>query len=188
MNPRAARWIRRLGLVPHAEGGFYRETYRSDETLSGAALPRRYRGPRAFSTSILFLLEGRGFSAFHRLKSDETWHFHAGGTLRLHLLDPKGRLFIRLLGNGTGRGVTPQVTAQRGTWLAATLARADSYALVGCTVAPGFEFEDWELADAGTLAAAAPRHRAAIERLCLAPARAKPARAGSSAASRRRKR
>ena len=87
----AADWICALGLIPHPEGGFYRETYRSAETIDAPDLPSRFGGPRAHSTAIYFLLPGDQISALHRIKSDEVWHFYAGSPVTLTLIHPDGR-------------------------------------------------------------------------------------------------
>ena len=145
----AADWIRRLHLTPHPEGGFYREVYRSSETLSSAKLPRRYSGARAFSTGIYFLLRRRDVSRFHRLASDELWHFYAGNPLTLHVIAPNGRYQALRLGiAGRGRP-QPQHVVPRHHWFGATVDGPCGYALVGCTVAPGFDFADFEMAEGG---------------------------------------
>ncbi len=163
MNPGAARWIRRLGLKRHPEGGYYRETYRSRETIAVRALPRRFAGRRCFATAIFFLLEGRDVSRLHRIRSDELWHYHAGGPLLLHLLSPAGQR--RTLRLGPGRGETLQAVVPAGTWCGAHPLRPRSYTLVGCTVAPGFDFADFELAGRRRLLAGFPRHAPLIRRL-----------------------
>jgi hypothetical protein len=161
----AADWIAVLGLVPHPEGGFYRETYRSPDTLAAAHLPPRYTGPRPCSTAIYFLLERGQVSALHRIKSDELWHFHAGGALVLSIIDPDGRLREPRLGPDPGRGEWLQIVVSAGCWFGAAVAGSDSYTLAGCTVAPGFDFADLELADRATLVARYPEHAALIGRL-----------------------
>lgn len=168
MKPRysAQHWIETLDLVPHPEGGFFRETYRAPENLSAAILPARYAGERSFSSAIYFLIPGGGFSAFHRLASDEVWHFYDGSAVRLHLLcDAHGYRCI-LLGVLSEEGQRPQCVVPSGTWIAAEPVDASSYVLVGCTVAPGFEFADFELAGAEALAARHPAHSEVIHRLC----------------------
>jgi predicted cupin superfamily sugar epimerase len=101
-------WITQLNLLPHPEGGWYRETYRAAESIPAAALPARFRGPRAFGTSIYFLLPATSFSAFHRIHSDELWHFHAGDPLELHLLHPDGRHEVLPVGPGAFQAVGPR--------------------------------------------------------------------------------
>lgn len=140
------RWIDELRLQPHPEGGWFRETYRSADSIPAAALPPRFAGARAFSTSIYFLLPAGAFSAFHRIRSDEVWHFHDGDALELHLLHPDGRHEVRPVGPGAFQAVAPA-----GCWFGARVAAGGRYALVGCTVAPGFDFADFEMARRGDL-------------------------------------
>ena len=161
----AAYWIRSLQLMPHPEGGFYREVYRCSETLSRKALPARYAGARACSTSIYFLLRGRDVSRFHRLASDEIWHFYAGSSLTLHIIDPKGAYQSVLLGVDGRRRQQPQLVIKRHHWFAAIVDNPREYTLMGCTVAPGFDFADFELADRDTLVRRCPGKAALIQRL-----------------------
>ena len=100
MTRDAAYWIRTLDLQPHPEGGYYRQTFRSDLALPQAALPAGFKGPRPASTCIYFLIEQGNFSAFHRLQSDELWHFHVGSPLLVHEIQPNGQYFqVRLGGD-----------------------------------------------------------------------------------------
>ena len=157
--------MERLGLVPHPEGGFYRQTYISRESIAHPHLPPRYNGPRPFSTAIYFLLEHPDFSAFHRLRSDEIWHFYAGASLTLWLISPKGVLSSLSLGPDPNQKHNFQAVVPAGHWFAASLDAPRAYALVGCTVAPGFEFADFELAQREELSRRFPQHRRLIERL-----------------------
>jgi hypothetical protein len=161
----AAAWIAALGLSPHPEGGFYRETYRAAEMIDAPHLPARFGGARACSTAIYFLLPGDQVSALHRIKSDEIWHFYAGSALTLTLIHSDGRLEERRLGPDPGRGESFQVLVPAGCWYGAAVDDPGSYALVGGTVAPGFDFADFELADREALLAGYPQHRKAILRL-----------------------
>ncbi|AWR85630.1 cupin domain-containing protein [Meiothermus taiwanensis] len=158
-------WVEHLGLQPHLEGGFYRQTYVSSELIAQPHLPPRFDSPRAFSTAIYFLLEHPDFSAFHRLKSDEIWHFYAGASLTLWLISPQGALSRLSLGPDPSKGQRFQATVPAGCWFAASLDTPGTYALVGCTMAPGFDFADLELAERETLARQFPQHRPLIERL-----------------------
>ncbi len=160
-------WIERLQLERHPEGGWFRETYRSPDVLVPAGLPSRFGGPHAASTAIYFLLRGSEFSAFHRLTSDEMWHFYDGTPLTVHVIAPDGSLSQATLGRTGPTRATFQAVVPAGHWFGATLEdqRPDAFALVGCTVAPGFMFEDFELADRAGLIAQYPQHRALIERL-----------------------
>lgn len=158
----AASLIRRLSLQPHPEGGYYRETYRAPERVhrTGQA------ADRAASTAIYYLLSGDAFSAWHRIRSDEIWHFYAGGPLLVHVLDGRGGLATHRLGNAIeDADCVFQAVVPAGCWFAAERVRADRYTLAGCTVAPGFEFSEFELADADRLAADYPAHRDLVKRL-----------------------
>jgi predicted cupin superfamily sugar epimerase len=163
--PTAEERIRSLGLVPHPEGGFYRETYRSREGLAATALPKRYGGPRRLSTAIYFLLRSGEVSRLHRLRSDEVWHFYEGDPLRLHILHPDGRYASVVLGRRLGRTARFQCVVPRGSWFGGEVIGSGSYALVGCTIAPGFEFADFELGERVALVRKFPRHRRLIELL-----------------------
>jgi predicted cupin superfamily sugar epimerase len=164
----ADNWIKHLALTPHPEGGFFRETYRSEESVPEAVMPGRFRGDRSVSTAIYFLLKRGQISRLHRIASDEMWHHYAGGTLLIHGLTPTGDYVQFKLGKESRRGEVPQVLVPAGTWFGATLRPRVTYALVGCTVAPGFDFADFEMGDAARLKAAYPQHQALIERLCPA--------------------
>jgi predicted cupin superfamily sugar epimerase len=159
-------WISRLQLERHPEGGWFRQVYRSADALAGEALPARFGGvSHPASTAIYFLLRGSDFSALHRLKADEVWHFYDGSPLTLHAIAPDGALSHLTLGGGeTARF---QAVVPAGHWFGATVddRSPDAFALVGCTVAPGFIFDDFELADRARLIAQYPRHRVLIERL-----------------------
>jgi predicted cupin superfamily sugar epimerase len=156
-------WIERLGLQRHPEGGWFREVYRSAETLPAAALPSPFQTPHPISTSIYFLLRGRECSALHRLKADEVWHFYAGSSLTLHMIAPDGTLSRVTL----GPDLPFQTVVPAGHWFGATVDEDSPacFALVGCTVAPGFTFDDFELGDRAQLLAQFPQHRDLIERL-----------------------
>ena len=158
-------WIEALRLIAHAEGGYYRETYRASERIPAEALPGRYRGDRALSTAILFLLRSGQCSAFHRIRSDELWHFHAGSPLTVHVIASDGHYRLQHLGQDPERGQRVQSLVPAGHWFGATVDEPDSFSLVGCTVAPGFEFADFELADRQMLLAVCPEQRAVIEML-----------------------
>lgn len=152
----ATTWIDRLGLEPHPEGGYYKRTYRSPVSVSGDELPD-HRGDRPTATAIYYLLEADDCSAFHRLQSDELWQFHHGSPLTLYLLDD-GLTRIEL-GRDQFQAVIPA-----GTWFGAELTDNEGFALVGCVVTPGFDFEEFELAGPA-LAEEYPAHQELIERL-----------------------
>jgi uncharacterized protein len=161
----ARYWIEKLQLEPHPEGGYFRQTYRSEVVLAREALPAGFTGARAASTAIYFLLEGKNFSAFHRLRSDEVWHFYAGEHLMVHVIDPAGKYSSIRLGCDLGAGEVPQAVVLAGCWFASHVANWKSFAVVGCTVAPGFDFEDFEMGKRDELVARYPQHREVIEGL-----------------------
>lgn len=155
MDTNATRLAARLGLAAHPEGGWYRETHRSDRAVewNGAT--------RTASTSILFLLESPGVSRLHRIDADELWYWHAGSDLEIHEIRPTGESIAHRLGPGGAF----QAAIPAGSWFGAKLANAGEWALVGCAVAPGFEFSGFELADAAVLEREFPAHRALIREL-----------------------
>jgi uncharacterized protein len=153
-------------LQPHPEGGYYKETYRSSELIPGDDLPERFTGDRSFSTAIYFLLDGDHFSAFHRIKSDELWHFYTGIALNIYVIDTHGRLEIIRLGNKVENGEVFQATVPAGCWFAAEPSDNKGFSFVGCTVAPGFAFDDFELAAKEELSTTFPQHQTLINRLC----------------------
>jgi len=161
----ARYWIEKLQLEAHPEGGYFRQTYRSDVMLAKEALPEGFTGTRAASTAIYFLLQGKRFSAFHRLRSDEVWHFYTGEPLAVHVLEPQGGYSLILLGRDFEAGQVLQAVVPAGCWFASHVADWESFAVVGCTVAPGFEFEDFEMGKREELVARYPQRRELIERL-----------------------
>lgn len=152
--------VRRLGLRPHPEGGYYLETFRAPLVLDG--LPHGARRPA--STAIFFLLPAGAFSAFHRVRSDEVWHHYDGGPLALHIICDDGALSTIRLGRDLAAGETPQAVVPANAWQAAEPLRHE-LALCGCTVAPGFDFADFELADRGDLVTRFPAHAELVARL-----------------------
>jgi predicted cupin superfamily sugar epimerase len=162
----AEQLIDHLQLQRHPEGGFYKEVYRSGGTIEEYCLPASFGGSRHFATSIYYLLQTGEFSAFHRIKSDEIWHFYAGGNLVLHLIDPNGHYQQYTLGNSLETGAQFQVVMPAGVWFAAEPATGTDFTLAGCTVSPGFDFRDFEMADKNSLLQQYPMHRKIIERLC----------------------
>ena len=136
--------IEKLDLKPHPEGGFYRETWRSQETIPAGGLPERYGGTRSLGTAIYYLLTADTFSSFHRLKSDEVFHFYAGDPVRMVNIHPDSGRQVIILGPDIERGQVFQHVVRRGIWQGACLSEGGSWALMGCTVAPGFDFMDYE--------------------------------------------
>jgi uncharacterized protein len=163
----AAYWIRHLDLRQHPEGGYFRETYRSDESIHQASLPKRFNSDRNFSTAIYYLLKSGEFSSFHRIKSDEVWHFYEGDPLVLHVINADGAYSKILLGRDVVNGEILQYCIRHGDWFAAEIKYDGLYALVGCTVAPGFDFTDFELAVPKDLLQLFPLHSELISRLTL---------------------
>jgi predicted cupin superfamily sugar epimerase len=161
----AKYWIEKLGLEAHPEGGYFRQTYRAEMMIAREALPAGFTGARAASTAIYFLLEGENFSAFHRLRSDEVWHFYAGSPLVVDVIDLEGSHSSIQLGNDFGGGQVFQAVVRAGCWFASHVADWKSWALVGCTVSPGFDFADFEMAKREELVREYPQHRTVIERL-----------------------
>lgn len=155
--------IEKLGLEPHPEGGYYKEVYRSKREIDQGSLSEDFIGKRNYSTSIYFMLTSYTFSAFHRIKQDEIWHFYMGSPIRLHSLSPNGIHEESIIGLDLVNGQIPQLVVLAGDWFAAELLEEDSFALVGCTVSPGFDFRDFELAEQEKLAEEYPEHRFLIE-------------------------
>lgn len=158
----ARHWIKKLGLQPHPEGGYYSETYRSAEMIAANALPSRYNSSRNFGTAIYFLLESGQISEFHRIQSDELWFFHVGSPIELFTIQ-NGKASTYFLGFEEGQQLQIVLPAQ--TWFGARVVDRNSFALVSCTVSPGFDFADFELADRQALLQAFPQHAEFIARL-----------------------
>jgi uncharacterized protein len=146
MKKNAAYWINQLNLQKHPEGGWYKEIYRSKESFPAFLLHKDFNGTRDFSTSIYYLLEKDNFSAFHRIKSDELWHFYTGSSGVEIVTIENGTLLHYFLGNNPEKGECFQVIIPKNTWFAARLINRKGFALTGCTVSPGFHFDDFELA------------------------------------------
>jgi predicted cupin superfamily sugar epimerase len=161
----AAYWIDKLQMEKHPEGGYYRETYRSEESLREDCLPDRFPGERTLATAIYFLLPGDEISALHRIRSDEIWHFYTGSSLSIYRIDEVGNLSRIILGNDYERGEVFQAVVRAGCWFGAMVDVRGSFSLVGCTVAPGFDYSDFEMGRREELIDAYPQHRSIIERL-----------------------
>ncbi|MFB6454648.1 cupin domain-containing protein [Chitinophaga sp. Hz27] len=158
-------WREKLQLQSHVEGGAFRETYRSEWMLDMSTLPAGVKGNRNASTCIYFLLEYGEFSAFHRIAADEIWHFYDGQTLTIYEIEPGGHLITHKLGRDIDKGEQLQVIITAGNWFASRTEIPGGYALTGCTVAPGFDFADFELAEKAPLQAAYPQHAQLIDEL-----------------------
>lgn len=165
MRPDASYWISKLQLTQHVEGGAFREVYRSELTIPRTVLPLFFQGNRNISTSIYFLLAAGQFSAFHRIAADEIWHFYFGDPLLVYEINHNGHLITHLLGTDPEKGESFQSVVKAGSWFASIPATGSEYALVGCTVAPGFDFADFELADSRALSQRYPEHAELIKSL-----------------------
>jgi predicted cupin superfamily sugar epimerase len=161
MNTEIKQLVSTLGLEPHPEGGFYKETYRSDSSF----IPSGFKAERAVSTCIYFMLTSGSFSAFHRIKSDEVWHFYKGAPIQLHIISGNGTYRHVRIGNDILNGEHPQFMVKAGDWFASEVHEKDAYALAGCTVAPGFDFTDFEMAQRDALCKEYPMHKDIIQRL-----------------------
>ena len=158
--------VRRLDLQPHPkEGGHFRETYRAAETIPASSLSTSYAGPRSHGTAIYYLLTPGTFSALHRLRSDEIFHFYLGGPVRMLQLSPDGVGHEIVLGTNFEQGEVPQVVVPRGVWQGSLLEPGNAFALLGCTVAPGFDYADYEHGDRARLVQEYPAFQELIERL-----------------------
>lgn len=155
----AAYYISQLGLLPHPEGGYYQETYRA----------KARAGERAVSTGIYFLLTTENASNFHRIDADEMWHFYAGDALTVHMIDEQGTYSTLSIGPDLAAGQVFQAVVPAGVWFGSTVDNKDGFALVGCTVSPGFEFAGFVLAERAALIREFPAHEQIIKRLTAAP-------------------
>jgi len=165
MNYSARFWIDHLQLTHHIEGGSFREVYRSSIIAEPSSLPSAFNGPRNFCTSIYFLLEQGQFSAFHKIHSDETWHFYTGHSLLIYEINEQGNLLTHRLGKNPAKGESFQCVIKAGNWFASVVEEGGIYALVGCTVSPGFDFNDFELADRTALSNQYPQYSSLIHQL-----------------------
>ncbi len=152
-------------MQPHPEGGFFVETYRSTQLVGITSADDGLVTEKNACTGIYFLLEKGNFSAFHKIKSDEMWHFYAGHALDVLELQDDGELRCTRLGPDLLRGEVHQYVVRANTWFASRVAHDGAFSLVGCTVAPGFEFADFCMADRATLLADFPQHHKTIVEL-----------------------
>jgi predicted cupin superfamily sugar epimerase len=149
-----------LHLKPHPkEGGYFVETYRSTEYIPEGALPKRYQGVRSYATAIYYLLTPETFSAMHRLQSDEIFHFYLGDPVEMLQLLPDGSGRVLILGPDILNGMQPQVIVPRGVWQGSKLLHGGTFALLGTTASPGFEFADYESAQRDVLVESYPKFR-----------------------------
>jgi predicted cupin superfamily sugar epimerase len=157
--------ILKLDLKPHPEGGFFKETYRSEGVINSESLNPDYEGERSYSTCIYFLLTSEDFSAFHCIRQDEIWHFYDGSPICLHVITEDGAYSKTVVGKDIGQGQFPQIVVKGGSWFAADVKNSEDYSLIGCTVSPGFDFRDFQLAQCSDLISKFPQHREIITKL-----------------------
>ncbi|CAD5125475.1 unnamed protein product [Dimorphilus gyrociliatus] len=157
-------WISHLNLKPHPEGGYYSEVYRSKGIIPSTCTEEKFKGDRNFITSIYFLLSYDNFSAFHRLKQDEIWSFHAGSSICVHIIDEDGSYSRQTVGLKLHKGETPQFVIKAGQWFSYNVEEKHGFTVVGCAVSPGFDFADFELGMREQLLAKYPQHSEIITR------------------------
>ena len=157
--------VKQLELQPHPEGGYFKETYRSDVQIPKTLLGDAFDGPRYVCTGIFYLLESGDFSALHKINQDEMWHFYLGDGLELTQISESGELSTITIGNDLLKGEVLQYVVPSQYWFGARVVKPNSFALVGCTVAPGFDFNDFILGDRDMLLSKFPEHKDCIESL-----------------------
>lgn len=157
-----------FSLEAHPEGGFFKETYRSTGVIPDEILGNGFESARNYCTGILFLLTSDSFSAFHKIRQDEMWHFYQGTSLKIHMISPTGVYASQILGNDFNNGELPQFVVPAHCWFGAEVLQNNSYSFVGCTVSPGFDFKDFELATRAQLVDLCPSKADLIEKLTVA--------------------
>jgi len=162
---KANYYIDKLNLTTHIEGGAFKETYRSRVLIAQKNLPGDFNGDRNASTAIYFLLKHGQFSALHKIASDELWHFYDGDPLCIYEITTDGELKKHLLGKNLENGESFQCVVEAGSWFGSRCEVENGFSLVGCTVAPGFDFEDFTLANRDILSKEFPQHSILIEEL-----------------------
>lgn len=150
-------------LRPHPEGGYFERVYESDILIPEKSLPYGYEGERFAATTILYFLEHPDFSRFHKIRQDESWHFHMGGTLLIHELTPSGEYIEHRLGTNFHKQEKVFLTIKGGSYFAAE--PIDGWTLVSCSVCPGFDFKDFRMPASDILIREFPQHKQIIERL-----------------------
>lgn len=158
-------YIEKLNLTSHIEGGAFKETYRSEMIVPETVLNSDFHGDRNASTAIYFLLKHSQFSALHKIAADEMWHFYDGDALCIYEITNEGKLLKHLLGKDLEKGESFQVVIKAGSWFGSRCEVENGFSLVGCTVAPGFDFEDFVLAKREELLTMYPQHIGLIEEL-----------------------
>ncbi len=162
----AKYWIEKLRMTAHPEGGWFTETFRDTRMVTAENLKGELKTYSA-STAIYFLLDDQAFSAFHRIGAAEVWHFYAGTGITIYSIDQNGNLQTVDLGSDTDNGQVLTTTIPAGVWFASKVNQKEGYALCGCTVAPGFEFSEFELARKNDLLVKFPQHEKVIVDLTL---------------------
>lgn len=161
MKPAADYFVQHLNLLPHPEGGYYKEMYRAAESF----IPKGFDSERQLCTAIYFLISKDNFSALHRIKSDETWHFYGGEALEVIEMDGRGEVKRTLVGPDLAAGEVFQYTVPAGNWFGSRVKAGAEFSLVGCTVSPGFDFRDFEMAERENLVKEFPQHAELIKEL-----------------------
>lgn len=159
----AEYWINELGLEKHPEGGYFKEVYRSSGLIKQESLGESFSGDRNYSTAIYFLLQENEFSAFHKIASDEIWHHYSGGAAEIHILMPDGSYKKELLGTRLSSGERPMVVVPARAYFAVDVLNGCDYVFCGCTVAPGFDFQDFKMPPANELIDEYPYHEELIK-------------------------
>jgi predicted cupin superfamily sugar epimerase len=157
-------FIKTLNMSKHPEGGYFKQSFVSDEILPKDVLENRFESSRTLWSSIYFLLNAREVSNFHRLKSDELWYFHAGSPLTIYMISPQGILTKKELGINILNGEVPQVLVPK-DYIFGSSINHKGFSLVGCMVSPGFDFKDFELFERNDLIKKFPKHKDIIEKL-----------------------
>ena len=161
----AADWISRLKMQPHPEGGYFCTGYSGAPVFEPNLPGQKYSGVRRLYSSIIYLLGKDDFSAFHRLETDEMWHHYEGGELIFYILSPDGSLTVQKLGKRPGEGAVFQFLVPHHHWFAVVPAPGCEFALCGCTLSPGYDEADFEMACRDSLRSAYPEHAMLINSL-----------------------
>lgn len=161
----AQYYLEKLNLTRHVEGGAFKEIYRSSLILPENTLPKEFNGDRCVSTAIYFLLKHGQFSALHKIASDEMWHFYEGDELCIYEITQEGKLKQHRLGRDLEKGQSFTCVIKAGSWFGSRCEVENGFSLVGCTVAPGFDFKDFILAERTQLCEKFPQYKKLIEEL-----------------------
>jgi len=157
--------IKALEMTPHPEGGFYKESYRAKGEIKEDVLSKDYKGSRNFSTGIYFMLTEDSFSAFHKINQDEMWHFYDGDPIELHMITSSGDYSCVIIGRDISNNEFLQYVVPGGVWFASRVKSKGEYSLVGCTVSPGFNFNDFVLPSRKEMTTLFPQHSSIIDEL-----------------------